>query len=106
MYSVTTVDEFNQLVSENDNVLVKFFATWCGPCKSLQKNIESVIREFPDVAVIDVDVDEAEDELLESFEIKNVPFVVYYKDASEVESHLGMQTEEQLREKFKTYFKN
>ena len=61
MCNVTTVDEFNDLVSENDYVLIKFFATWCGPCKKLQQNIEIVEKEFPDVVVVGIDVDDADD---------------------------------------------
>lgn len=105
MCNITTVDEFNELVSENDYVLIKFFATWCGPCKKLQQNIEIIEKEFPDVVVVGIDVDDADDELLESFDIKNVPFLVYYNDAMEVHSTLGMQTVEQLRENFLKLFK-
>ena len=102
MCNVTTVDEFNELVSENDCVLIKFFATWCGPCKKLQQNIEIVEKEFPDVVVVGIDVDDADDELLESPE-ELAEFC--YKNAMEVHSTLGMQTVEQLRENFLKLFK-
>ena len=105
IYNITTVDEFNELVSENDCVLIKFFATWCGSCKKLQQNIEIVEKEFPDVIVVGIDVDDVDNELLESFDIENVPFLVYYNDAMEVHSSLGMQTVGQLRENFVKLFK-
>lgn len=52
----------------------KFGATWCGPCKMLDRNL----AQLSDVEVIKHDADE-ESELFEKFGIRNVP-TLYFKD--------------------------
>lgn len=36
---------------------VKFTATWCGPCKKQQPNIDKMEQEFPEVQFLSVDID-------------------------------------------------
>lgn len=38
--------------------LLKFGASWCQPCKLLDKTLERVLRDFPHVELIQMDVDE------------------------------------------------
>ena len=44
-----TVEEFNKLVKKGDKKIVKIGASWCGPCKVLDKEIDELIKEHPEV---------------------------------------------------------
>lgn len=57
--------------------ILKFSATWCGPCKALAKQLEGV-----DLPIIhyDVDSDEAEP-FIEKYNIRNVPVLVFTDDS-------------------------
>ena len=57
--------------------ILKFSATWCGPCKALTKQLEGV-----DLPVIHyaVDSDEAEP-FIEKYNIRNVPVLVFTDDS-------------------------
>lgn len=47
---------------ENKEVLVDFFATWCGPCKMMSPVVDQIAKENESITIGSVDVD-AEGEL-------------------------------------------
>lgn len=56
----------------------KFGASWCGPCKVLDRTLEQISR----IEIVKHDVDEGE-ELANSKGIRNVPVLIYYNDRDE-----------------------
>ena len=79
MHHINNKAEFEQLINENNNVVIDFYATWCGPCKMLAPIIELVANEVSHVKIVKVDVDVAGD-LAELFGITSIPTVVYIKN--------------------------
>ena len=79
MQHINNKAEFEQLINENNNVVIDFYATWCGPCKMLAPIIEQVANEVSHVKIVKVDVDVAGD-LAELFGITSIPTVVYIKN--------------------------
>jgi putative thioredoxin len=79
-------------------VLVDFWATWCGPCKTLTPILERLAAEFAGgfrLAKVDVD---KEQQLAGYFQIKSVPTVMLVKDGQIVDGFPGALPEGQLRE--------
>lgn len=62
----------------------KFGATWCGPCRALDKTLEQLTT----VDVIKYDVDENEDLAMEK-KIRNVPVLIFYDGDNEVDRLVG-----------------
>lgn len=56
----------------------KFGASWCGPCKVLDRTLE----QLTGVEIIKHDVDE-EEELANARGIRNVPVLIYYNEQDE-----------------------
>ena len=90
MLHITTKAEFENLIKENNNVVIDFYATWCGPCKLLAPIFEDVAKEKENVLFVKVDVDEA-GELAELFGISSIPTVVYIKNEKLALRELGFK---------------
>ncbi|MFT3806811.1 thioredoxin [Arenimonas sp.] len=86
------------LKSKEVPVLVDFWATWCGPCKTLGPILEKLADEFAGGFLLaKVDVDQ-EQQLAGYFQIRSVPTVMLLKGGQIVDGFPGALTEGQLRE--------
>ncbi len=79
-------------------VLVDFWATWCGPCKTLGPILEKLAGEYHgafELAKVDVD---KEQQIAAAFQIRSVPTVFLVKGGQIVDGFPGALPEGQLRE--------
>jgi putative thioredoxin len=84
-------------------VLVDFWATWCGPCKTLGPILEKLAGEYHGSFVLaKVDVDK-EQEIAAAFQIRSVPTVFLVKGGQIVDGFPGAVPEGQLREFLKQH---
>ncbi|RYZ74529.1 MAG: thioredoxin [Lysobacteraceae bacterium] len=84
-------------------VLVDFWATWCGPCKTLGPILEKLAGEYHgsfQLAKVDVD---KEQEIAAAFQIRSVPTVFLVKGGQIVDGFPGAVPEGQLREFLKQH---
>ncbi len=95
MEHIKTKKEFEELTENNKNVIIDFYASWCGPCKMLAPIIENIATTAENVKIVKVDVDES-DELASLFGIQSIPTVVYIKDKKLEKRELGFKTKEQI----------
>lgn len=64
---------FDELLSRGD-MLVDFYATWCGPCKMLAPELEAIKDE---IQIVKVDVDENR-ELCKRYGVMSMPTLIYF----------------------------
>jgi thioredoxin-like negative regulator of GroEL len=74
--------------------VLRFTASWCGPCKSLAKTLENIETNIP-IEVIDIDV---LPEIATEYGIRSVPTLVMIEDNIEVKRMSGSQPENAMRE--------
>lgn len=81
---------------ENIYTVLKFKAPWCSPCKSLAKTLDSVLPEFSNIKVEEIDIDEDVEKSRE-YKIRSIPTIVMIKDGEEIDRLIGNQTAEQIK---------
>ncbi|MBF0453496.1 MAG: thioredoxin [Magnetococcales bacterium] len=88
-----TKENFEQTVTDNDMVIVDFWASWCGPCKTFAPIFEKVSEQFPDVVFAKVETDEQQ-ELAGAFQIRSIPTLMIFREKIIIFSQPGMMPEQ------------
>ena len=47
-----------EVLESKDNVIIDFYANWCGSCRMLRPILEEVARENPNLKIVSINVDE------------------------------------------------
>lgn len=92
-----TAQQFNEVITNNDIVIVDFWAEWCGPCKSFAPTYEKVSEQHADIFFAKVDT-EKEQELAGHFQIRSIPTLMIFREQVVLFAQPGMLAEEQLEE--------
>lgn len=77
-------NNFDELIS-GGNVLVVFYASWCGPCKMLEPELEK-IKELIQIVKINTDNNMI---LCKRYGIMSVPTLLYFKKDGSYISNIG-----------------
>ena len=84
-------EDFDTLVSKG-NLLVDFYADWCGPCKMM-----GAVLETMDTNILKVNVDEYP-EIARKFGVMSIPTLIIFEDGKEVAKNIGFMSKEALTE--------
>ena len=81
--------------------LVKFWASWCGPCKRYAPAFDAFAEENSDVKCFSVNA-ETEQDLCTEFDVSSIPVTLLFKDGELKETKNGILTKDQLSELVKS----
>jgi len=94
--SKQTFGSFDEMIAAEDAVLVDFYATWCGPCQMLSKELASVsVQRKGKLKVVKIDT-ERYPLLASRFGVQALPTVVLFKQGKAVQRLEGLRPAAEL----------
>lgn len=83
-----TQDNFQETIDKNKIVVIDFWASWCGPCKSFAPVFEAAADKHANIAFAKIDT-ENQQELAGSFNIRSIPTLIIFRDQIVLFSQAG-----------------
>lgn len=96
--SVVTItnDNFrNEVMNCDKEVLLDFWASWCGPCRMVSPVVDEIASERSDIKVGKINVDE-QPELASRFGIMSIPTLVVMKNGKIINQSVGAMPKEDI----------
>ena len=95
-------DNIEETIKEGVS-LVDFWAPWCGPCRMIAPIIDQLTVEFDGIAKICKINTEEETVLMEQYQIRSIPTILFFKDGKIVDQLIGSSVKAKLEEKINAH---
>ncbi|GMQ96886.1 MAG: thioredoxin [Gammaproteobacteria bacterium] len=74
-----TEKNFEETITGNDMVIIDFWASWCGPCKSFAPTYEAASEQHNDIIFAKVNTEEQQ-KIAAHFSIRSIPTLMIFRE--------------------------
>src|SRR4051794_18975798 len=86
----------SEVIESEKDVIVDFWAEWCGPCHAVAPVLDRIVAERDDeVHLVKVNIDE-EQKLARRFGIVSIPTIILFRGGEPAAAALGAQPKQML----------
>ncbi|EZP78847.1 thioredoxin [Parageobacillus genomosp. 1] len=86
MKEIQTTEQFQQIISSDKPVIVKFYTTWCPDCTRLNMFIDDIVKEYSQYDWFEMNRDQFPD-LAEQYQVLGIPSLLVFQNGEKV-AHL------------------
>ncbi|MCL6461911.1 MAG: thioredoxin [Flavobacterium micromati] len=90
------MSNFDTIINSEKPVLIDFFATWCGPCKTLAPILKQVKDSMGErISIIKIDVDKNQ-QIASKFQVRGVPTMILFQNGKQLWRQSGVLSKEDV----------
>lgn len=95
--TISDIKSFQEVVEANEDVLIKFEAEWCSPCKAMTPLLVDFAKNHPLTKVIAVDIEgDGIYDILVKYGVRSVPTLVRVRNGIRTKTAIGNITRAEL----------
>lgn len=83
MFREVDFQALKQSIESGETFILDVFAKWCHPCKLMDKELESIMVQFPDLHFLRIDYD-LNTEVVDFLGIGSLPYLFIFRDGKQV----------------------
>ena len=88
--------KFDTIINSEKPVLIDFFATWCGPCKTLAPILKEVKDNLGEgIIILKIDVDKNQ-QLASQYQVRGVPTMILFQNGKQLWRQSGVLSKEEI----------
>lgn len=85
---ITSAENFEEILTQNEKVAVDFMAAWCGPCRLISPVFKKLSEEYGDIIFVSVDVDKVA-AVAQKYSVRAMPTFIMFKDGEKSDDMMG-----------------
>ncbi|MDO6508343.1 thioredoxin [Colwellia sp. 4_MG-2023] len=94
--AITAEEYETEVLQFEGDVLVDFYAQWCGPCKMIAPVVEQIAQENESLKVVKIDADNSQ-ELMVKYGIRGLPTLLLLKNGEPIATNVGASSVSKIR---------
>jgi thioredoxin 1 len=90
------MSNFDTIIKSEKPILIDFFATWCGPCKTLGPILKQVKDSLGDrITILKIDVDKNQ-QISSQYQVRGVPTMILFQSGKQLWRQSGVLSKDEI----------